>query len=66
MKMGYKKSEMQEYYNHLSHFLKNQKEYKVWSISGHQRISVPIQQVFDEIYDRKFQLLKNGDLKYIK
>lgn len=66
MKMGYKKSEMQEYYNHLSLFLKNQKEYKVWSMSGHQRISVPIQQVFDEIYDRKFQLLKNGDLKYIK
>lgn len=66
MKMGYKKSEMQEYYNHLTDFLKNQKEYKVWSISGYQRMSVPIQQVFDEIYDGKFQLLRNGDLKYIK
>lgn len=35
-------------------------------LSGHQRMSVPIQQVFDEIYDERFQLLKNGDLKYIK
>lgn len=66
MKMGYEKSAMQEYYDHLSGFLKNQADYKVWSISGHQRISVPIQQVYDEIYDGKFQLLKNGDLKYIK
>lgn len=66
MRMGYKKSVMQEYYGQLSAFLKNQTEYKVWSISGHQRMSVPIQQVFDEIYDEKFQLLKNGDLKYIK
>lgn len=45
---------------------KYQTDYKVWSIYGHQRISVPIQQVYDEIYDGKFQLLKNGDLKYIK
>lgn len=66
MKMGKKKSEMQEYYDHLAAFLKNQTEYKVWSISGHQRAGVPIQQVFDEIYDDKFQMLRNGDLKYIK
>ena len=36
-KMGKKKSEMQEYYDHLAAFLKKQTEYKVWSISGHQR-----------------------------
>lgn len=66
MKIGKKKSEMQEYYDHLAAFLKNQTEYKVWSISGHQRDGVPIQQVFDEMYDEKFQMLRNGDLKYIK
>ncbi len=66
MKLGKEKSEMQEYYNRLSAFLKNQTEYKVWSISGHQREGVPIQQVFDEIYDEKFQMLGNGDLQYIK
>lgn len=66
MKMGYEKSEMQEYYNRLSAFLKNQTEYKVWSLSGHQRIGVPIQQVFDEIYDGRFRLLRNGDLQYME
>lgn len=65
MKMGYGKSVMQEYYDHLSAFLKNQTEYKVWSLSGHQRMSVPIQQAFDEMYEGKFQLLKNGDLRYM-
>ena len=66
MKMGKKKSEMQEYYNRLAAFLKNQTEYKVWSVSGHQHDGVPIQQVFDEIYDGKFRMLQNGDLQYIK
>lgn len=66
MKMGHGKTEMQKYYNRLSAFLKNQTEYRVWSLSGHQRIRVPIMQVFDDIYDGKFQLLKNGDLQYIK
>lgn len=66
MKIGYMKSEMKEYYNQLSVFLKKQTNYKVWSLSGHQRIRVPIQQVFDEIYDGKFQLLRNGDLQYIE
>lgn len=66
MKMGHEKSEMQEYYDRLSAFLKNQTEYRVWSISGHQRIRVPIQQVFDDIYDEKFRLLGNGDLQYTK
>ena len=66
LKMGHSKSEMQEYYNSLSAFLKNQTEYKVWSKSGHQRIRVPIQQVFDDLYNGKFQMLRNGDLQYIK
>lgn len=66
MKMGHDKSEMQEYYNRLSAFLKNQTEYKVWSLSGHQRIGVPIAQVLDDIYSGKFQLLRNGELQYIK
>ena len=66
MKMGHDKFEMQEYYYRLSAFLKNQTEYRVWSVSGHQRIRVPIQQVFDELYDGKFQMLRNGDLQYIK
>ena len=66
MKMGHDKTEMQEYYNRLSAFLKNQTEYRVWSLLGHQRIRVPIMQVLDDIYDGKFQLLKNGDLQYIK
>ncbi len=66
MKMGKEKSEMQEYYDHLTAFLKNQTEYKVWSASGHQHMGVPIRQVFDEIYAGKFQTLGNGDLQYIK
>ena len=66
MKLGHDKAEMQEYYNRLAVFLKNQTEYRVWSLSGHQRIRVPIMQVLDDIYDGKFQLLKNGDLQYIK
>lgn len=66
MKMGYDKAEMQEYYNRLSAFLKNQTDYRVWSLSGHQRIRVPIMQVLDDIYAEKFRLLKNGDLQYIK
>ena len=66
MKMGYDKAEMQEYYDRLSVFLKNQTEYRVWAPAGHQRIKVPIEQVLDDIYDGKFQLLRNGDLQYIK
>ena len=66
MKMGYDKTEMQEYYNQLSAFLKNQAEYRVWSLFGRQRIRVPVTQVLDDIYDGKFQLLRNGDLQYIK
>lgn len=68
MKIGHAKTEMQEYYNCLSDYLSlmNQTEYKVWSLSGHQRVKVPIGQVFDDIYDGKFQLLRNGDLQYIK
>ena len=66
MKMGHDKAEMQEYYNRLSAFLKNQTDYRVWSLSGHQRVRVPISQVLDDIYDGKFQLLRNGDLQYIK
>ena len=66
MKMGYKKEKMEVYYSQLSAFLKNQTEYKVWSLSGYQRIRVSIMQVLEEIYDEKFQLLRNGDLQYIK
>ena len=64
MKMGHEKTEMQEYYDHLTSFLKNQTEYKVWSVSGYQRLRVPVQKVFDDIYMGKFQLLRNGDLQY--
>lgn len=64
MKMGHDKAEMQEYYNQLSAFLKNQREYRVWSLSGHQRIKVPVAQVLDDIYEGRFQLLRNGDLQY--
>lgn len=66
MKMGHNKAEMQEYYCRLAAFLKNQTDYRVWSLAGHQRIRIPILQVLDDIYDEKFQLLKNGDLQYIK
>lgn len=66
MKKGHKKSEMQEYYNSLNAFLKNQTAYRVWSESGHQRIRIPIQQIFDDLYDGRFQMLRNGDLQYIK
>lgn len=65
MKMGHGKSEMQEYYHRLSAFYKNQTEYRVWSLSGYQRIRVPMAQVFNDIYDEKFRLLRNGDLQYI-
>lgn len=64
MRLGHGILEMREYYLHLSDFLKNQTEYKVWSKSGHQRIGVPIEQVLDEMYAGKFQLLRNGDLQY--
>lgn len=66
MKMGHEKNEMQEYYDRLAAFLKNQTKYKAWSLSGHQRMGVSVQQVFDEIYEGKFQLLRNGDLQYIE
>lgn len=66
MKMGHDKAEMQEYFNRLSAFLKSQENYRVWSMEGHQRIRVPIMQVLDDIYAEKFQLLRNGDLQYIK
>lgn len=66
MRSGKEKSEMKEYYDRLAAFLKTQVEYKVWSISGHQREGVPVQQVFNEIYDGKFRMLGNGDLQYIK
>ncbi len=66
MKMGHDKSEMEVYYTRLSAFLKNQTVYKVWSLTGHQRIKVPIIQLLEDIYDEKFQLLGNGDLQYIK
>ncbi len=66
MKMGHDKAEMQEYYKRLSAFLKNQTDYRVWSLSGHQRVRVSISQVLDDIYNGKFQLLRNGDLQYIK
>ncbi len=65
MKIGYDKGEMKVYYDSLSNFLKHQTEYKVWSFSGNHRIGVPMEQVFDDIYDGKFQLLRNGDLQYI-
>lgn len=65
-KMGKEKSEMQEYYNNLAAFLKGQTEYKVWSASGHQHMGVPMKQVFDELYDGMFRMLRNGDLQYIK
>lgn len=57
---------MQIYYDRLSAFLKTQTEYKVWSMSGHQRIKIAISQVYDDIYEGKFELLRNGDLHYIK
>ena len=66
MKMGHEKTEMQEYYDRLAAFLKNQTEYKVWSLAGHQRMGVPVQKLFEEIYEGKYQLLRNGDLKYIE
>lgn len=66
MKMGHEKTEMQEYYDRLAAFLKNQTEYKVWSLVGHQRMGVPVQKLFEEIYEGKYQLLRNGDLKYIE
>ncbi|MDY3238794.1 MAG: hypothetical protein SOW80_01580 [Anaerovoracaceae bacterium] len=66
MKSGRPKEEMQEYYDHLSAFLVNQKEYKVLDKVGLHRIKVPMQNVLDDIYDGKFQLLRNGDLQYIK
>ena len=64
--LGYRKSEMQIYYDRLAAFLKTQTEYKVWSMSGHQRIKIAISRVYDDIYEGKFELLRNGDLHYIK
>lgn len=66
MKTGHDKSEIEVYYTRLSAFLKNQTVYKVWSLTGHQRIKVPIIQLLEDLYDEKFQLLGNGDLQYIK
>ena len=37
---------------------------KIFSVSGYQRLRVPVQKVFDDIYMGKFQLLRNGDLQY--
>lgn len=61
---GYDKAYMKEYYTNLSGFLKNQKDYKVYTSDGLNCMRVPINQLFDELYDDKFILLRNGYLKY--
>ena len=65
-KLGYDKAVMKEYYDCLTVSLKNQTDFKVWSDTGYQRVKVPISKVFDDLYDDKFLMLRNGDLRYKK
>lgn len=62
---SYEKEQMQPYFDSLSEFLARQlqKTYRVWN--NHSRTKVPMAQVFDDIYEGRFQLLRNGDLSYI-
>ncbi|MGN0906148.1 MAG: hypothetical protein ACI4NM_03280 [Bullifex sp.] len=62
---SYGKEQMQPYFDALTGFLaKHQQDtYRVWK--DHQRVKVPVKQVFDEIYEGRFQLYRNGDLSYI-
>ena len=62
---SYEKEQMQPYFDSLSEFLARQlqKTYRVWN--NHRRTKVPMAQVFDDIYEGRFQLLRNGDLSYL-
>lgn len=64
--MGYEKGEIKIYYTALTDFLsmRGQTTFRVWSQNGYSRIKVPVDQVFEDIFDGKFDLLRNGDLKY--
>lgn len=58
------KKTMKPYFDSLCEFLEGQQQttYRVWY--KYSRIRVPISQVFDEIYEDRFHLFKNGDLSY--
>ena len=58
------KEKMKPYFDSLSGFLagRQQTTYRVWD--NRRRIRVPMAQVFEEIYEDKFQLFQNGDLSY--
>ena len=47
----------------------SQTHFKVWKWMNEKtqaRIKVPFQQVFEDIYAEKFELLKNGELRYLR
>ena len=58
------KKTMKPYFDSLCEFLEGQQQttYRVWY--KYSRIRVPISQVFDEIYEDRLHLFKNGDLSY--
>lgn len=61
---SYTKEKMQPYFDSLSGFLARQQQttYRVWQ--DRRRVRVPMAQVFEDIYEDKFQLYQNGDLSY--
>ena len=56
-----------QYYDSLCSFysLMNQKAMKVWKHSGSERISVNFDKLFLDLYDGKFEIKADGDLRYI-
>ena len=67
--LGYEKSVAEPYFDAYEAFVTrtgSQTTFKVWRmLSSSQRCRVACRQVFDDIYDGKFRLRKNGDLEYI-
>ena len=56
-----------QYYDSLCSFysLRNQTAMKVWKQSGSERISVDFDILFRDLYDGKFEIKADGDLRYI-
>ena len=65
------KDDVEPYFEALIQFLngRNQDSFKVWKWNNERtqsRTKVACRQVFEEIYAGKFELLKNGELRYIR
>lgn len=67
-KQGVSKEIANEYFMPFKMFLtmdgKTSGNIRVYNAKGYEEISVPCQQIFDEIYDDRFDSIMTGFLKY--